>query len=181
MRVDARVLQVITFLAGYALALDGTRARAQDPGLGAMLGGYGAMAGAAGSSMGGGYLVVAPAGSGGNVIVPYAGKLGASLAAGTGGGTGISFTSRSSSPMSSARPSFVLDSMSGMSPTAGGMGGRRPFALRPSALTGGMGPGGEMRRMPATGGMGVMPPRIGSPFRQPPSLLTSPAVGGMSM
>jgi hypothetical protein len=45
-----------------------------------------------------------------------------------------------------------------------------------------MGLGGGMRRMPATTGMGVMPPSIGYPFRQPPSLLTPSATGtGMSM
>jgi hypothetical protein len=42
-------------------------------------------------------------------------------------------------------------------------------------------PGG-MRRMPGAGGMGVMPPSIGYPFRQPPSLVGPPAPGmGMSM
>jgi hypothetical protein len=51
-----------------------------------------------------------------------------------------------------------------------------------SPLGGGMGSGVGMRPS-APGGMGVMPPRIAYPFRQPPGLL-GPASGsgsGMSM
>jgi hypothetical protein len=41
---------------------------------------------------------------------------------------------------------------------------------------------GGMQRVPGAGGMGVMPPSIGYPFRQPPSLVGPPALGtGMSM
>jgi hypothetical protein len=48
-------------------------------------------------------------------------------------------------------------------------------------LGGGTGLGG-MQRMPSTGGTGVMPPSIGYPFRQPPSLVSpSSPVMGMSM
>jgi hypothetical protein len=83
--------------------------------------------------------------------------------------------------MYNARPSFVLDSMSGTNRMAGGMGGRGSFALQGGNLTGRTGIGG-MRRMPAVGRMGVMPPSIGYPFRQPPSLVTPSAPGaGMSM
>jgi hypothetical protein len=83
--------------------------------------------------------------------------------------------------MDSARPSFVLDSMGGgMTRMAGGMGGRRPLALPSGPLSGGMGLGGGMRQMPTTS-MGVMPPSIGYPFRQPPSLLGPASGSGMSM
>jgi hypothetical protein len=48
-------------------------------------------------------------------------------------------------------------------------------------LRGGTGLGG-MRRMPSTGGSSVMPPSIGYPFRQPPSLVAPSTSGnGMSM
>jgi hypothetical protein len=132
--------------------------------------------------MGGGFNIVDPSGMGGNVIVPAAGGGSrAAMSPGTRGG-GLSFRSRPAAAMGSARPSFIPDSMAGMNRMAGSMAGRRPFTLQPGTLTGGMGLGGEMRRMPAAGGMGVMPPRIGYPFRQPPSLLTPSAAGaGMSM
>jgi hypothetical protein len=49
----------------------------------------------------------------------------------------------------------------------------------------GMGNGsrlGEIRRMPRGDEIGVMPPRIGYPFRQPPSLVAPSSPGiGMSM
>jgi hypothetical protein len=180
MRIVSRYIRVITSLTGCVLAFGGIRASAQDLGLGEVLGGYGAMAGASGSSMGGGSNIVEASGKGGNVIVPAAGGLGASMSPGMRGG-GLFFQSRPSTAIYSARLSFGLDSMSGMTRMAGGMGGR-PFTLQPSTVSGGMGLGGGMRRMPAVGGMGVMPPSIGYPFRQPPSLVSPTTSGaGMSM
>lgn len=182
MRATSRKVSVIAIVVGVSVVLSSTSARAQDPGLGGILGGYGAMSGASGSSMGGGYNVVDPSGMGGNVIVPAGGGSVAAMSPSMRGG-GLSFRPRSATTMYSARPTLVLDSMGGgMTRMGGGMGGRRPFALQPSSLTGGMGLGGGMRRMPAAGGMGVMPPSIGYPFRQPPSLLTPSTAGaGMSM
>jgi hypothetical protein len=46
-------------------------------------------------------------------------------------------------------------------------------------LGGGTGFGG-VKRMPVAGGTSVMPPLIGYPFRQPPSVV-SPAVMGSGM
>jgi hypothetical protein len=41
---------------------------------------------------------------------------------------------------------------------------------------------GGMLRMPSPGGSSVMPPSIGYPFRQPPSLVSPSTTGtGMSM
>jgi hypothetical protein len=41
---------------------------------------------------------------------------------------------------------------------------------------------GGMRRMPSSRGASVMPPSIGYPFRQPPSLVSPSTTGtGMSM
>ena len=182
MQTVSRALLASTIMIGGVMAVSSAPARAQDPGLGGILGGYGAMTGASGASMGGGFNIVDPSGMGGNVIVPAAGGGGAAMSPSMRGG-GLSFQPRSATTMYSARPSFVLDSMGGgMTRMGGGMGGRRPFALQPSSLTGGMGLGGGMRRMPAAGGMGVMPPSIGYPFRQPPSLLIPSAAGaGMSM
>ena len=181
MRASYRAALAGAVLIGVGLASGATMAVAQEPGLGGILGGYGAMAGASGSPMGGGFNIVDP-GMGGNLIVPAAGGLTSPMAMPSMSGGGLSFRSRSSVAMYSARQSFTLDSMGGMPRMAGGMGGRRPFTLSTGTLSGGMGLGGGMRRMPAAGGMGVMPPSIGYPFRQPPSLLAPSSTGaGMSM
>jgi hypothetical protein len=183
MKIVSESVRASTILTGCILAFGITRAQAQDPGLGGILGGYGAMAGASGSSMGGGFNIVDPSGMGGNAIVPAAGGLGVSMSPGMRGGGGLFFRSRPSTAFYSARPFFSLDSMGGgMTRMAGAMGMRRPFTLQPSTLTGGTGLGGIIRRMPAAGGMGVMPPSIGYPFRQPPSLVSPSTSGaGMSM
>jgi hypothetical protein len=182
MRIVSRGVLPRIVLTGCVLAFGCTRARAQDPGLGAILGGYGAMAGSSGSSMGGGFNVVEVSGVGGNVIVPAAGGMGAPMAPAMRGG-GLFFQSRPSTEFYSARRSYSLDSMGGgVARMAGGIGGRRPFALEPSILTGGIGLDGGIRGLPATESMGVMPPSIGYPFRQPPSLVSpSTSNAGMSM
>jgi hypothetical protein len=182
MRAAWRAFLAGVITIGASLALGSTSARAQEPGKGGILGGYGAMAGASGSSMGGGFNIVQASGVGGNVMVPAAGGLGASMSPGM-RGSGLFFRPRSSTAIDSARISFSLDSMGGgMARMAGGMGGRRPFTLPAGSLSGGMGLGGGMRRLPAATGMGVMPPSIGYPFRQPPSLVSPSTPGaGMSM
>jgi hypothetical protein len=162
--VMPRRMLASAFLTVLVLAFGSVGACGQDPGLGVVLGGFGAMAGGSGSSLD----------MGSSVVVPAAGGSGASVSPSMTGG-GLSFRPRPAAAMETVRRPFVLDSTSGMS----WIGGRRPFAMEPGTLTGGMGLGG-MPRMPAAGGMGVMPPRIGYPFRQPPSLLTQ-AGGGMSM
>ncbi len=182
MRASSRAVLAIALALGGGVALGGTSASAQEPGLGGILGGYGAMAGASGSSMGGGFNVVDPSGMGGNVVVPAAGGSVPAMTTPSMRGGGLAFRPRSATAMYPARPSFTLDAMGRMPRMGGGMGGRRPFTLEPGTLSGGMGLGGGMRRMPAASGMGVMPPSLGYPFRQPPSLLTPSATGaGMSM
>ena len=177
MRTRRRVTLMAMFLIGLALALAGSSAKAQDPGLGGILGGYGAMSG---SSMGGGLSVVDPSAMGGNIVVPAAGGSASAMTTPSMRGGELSFRPRSAASSSSTRPSLRLDSMSGMTGKGAGMGRRRPFALEPGNLSGGMGLGGT-RRMPASG-MGVMPPSLGYPFRQPPGLLAPSASGaGMSM
>ncbi len=181
MRVSWRTVLVIAILVGGSMAFGPIAARAQEPGLGVILGGYGAMAGGPGSSMGGGFNIVDSSGMGGSVIVPAAGGLGAAMSPSMKAG-GLSFRSRPAATMETARPSFGLGgAMGAMNKTAGGMGGRRPFTLQQGSLMGGTGLGG-MRKMSGAGRMGVMPPSIGYPFRQPPSLLTpSSSATGMSM
>src|SRR4051794_15347597 len=105
MRVVSRGVLASTILTGSVLAFGGTRARAQDLGLGGVLGGYGAMAGGSGSSMGGGFNIVDSSGKGGSIMVPAAGGLGAAMSPGMRGG-GLVFQSRPSAAISSARPSF---------------------------------------------------------------------------
>lgn len=181
MRASSRTILVIAVIVGGDMALSRNMARAQEPGLGVILGGYGAMAGGPGSSMGGGFNIVDSSGMGGSVIVPAGGGLGAAMSPSMKAG-GLSFRSRPAATMGTARPSFELGgAMGAMNRTAGGMGGRRPFTLQPGNLMGGTGLGG-MRRMSGAGRMGVMPPSIGYPFRQPPSLLSPSSAGaGMSM
>jgi hypothetical protein len=182
MRAALRGLLAGVVAIGGILAFGCSSATAQDPGLGGILGGYGAMTGASGASMGGGFNVVDASGMGGNVVVPAAGGSVPAMSPSM-SGSALSFQPRSSTSLYSARPSSTLDSMgAGMTRMPRGMSGRRPFVLPTGTLSGGMGLGGGMRQTPAATRMGVMPPRIGYPFRQPPSLLTPSASGaGMSM
>lgn len=156
---------------GVALAFCTSSASAQGVGGSATLGGYGASMRFGVGSMGG-------------PIVPYAGKFGGFMPSRMGGGGGdLSFQRRPPSTMSPIRPSFSLSTMSeGMTATSGGMG-RGPGSSGMSAtpgLGGGMRlGGGTSPAMP--GGMGVMPPRIGYPFRQPPSLVGPASGSGMPM
>lgn len=73
-----------------------------------------------------------------------------------------------------------------MKSMSGGMGlglRARSCALTSFGFQGGMGSGGgTCQAMPDAGGMSVMPPNLGYPFYEPPSLLTpSSSSGGMSM
>ena len=119
---------------------------------GGSLGGYGAS-----SAMGGGGM------GGGPMVIPYGGMT-EGFMPGRGGGS-LAFRPRGDSSMNSSR---ALPSFSTM---GRGMGNRpsmsSPMGSRPSRK--GM-------------GTGVMPPSIGYPFRQPPSLLNpSSGIPGMSM
>jgi hypothetical protein len=70
----------------------------------------------------------------------------------------------------------------GMTATSGGMGralGSSGMSATPRPGAGMRSGGGTSPAMP--GGMGVMPPRIGYPFRQPPSLVGPASGAGMSM
>ena len=169
MRSMTRAILASILVIGASLTSGVRSARAQGPGLG----GYGAMSG--GLGMGGS----GSSGMGGSTMEPFAGRFGASMPASMGMGGGVSFRSRPSEVMSGGRTSFTVG------PMGGGMGlgaGRRPFVLQDVGGPAGMGAGGGMRRMPMTGGTGVMPPNFGSPFRQPPSLVPASASGpGMSM
>jgi len=124
----------------------------------------------------------------GGPIIPYAGSFGGlmpdRLDLGSGG---LSFSSRNTSVMGSARTSFSLSPMTGgMTSISGGMGpglGARSRILPFFGSQGGMGLGGGMGQpIPGTGSMSVMPPSFRYPFYQPPSLLVpSSASAGMSM
>lgn len=145
-----------------AVAIGVPSARAQGPR--GSLGGYGQGMGVSGPGMGGG------------PVVPYAGRFGGFMPSRMGGGAGdLSFQSRASSSMTAVRPSFRLPSMStGMASSPLGMG----RSASPSSLLGGSGMGPSM---PGGVGASVMPPRIGYPFRQPPSLLSTSSGMGSSM
>jgi hypothetical protein len=170
------------FLMGANLTLGVAASNAQDPGLGGILGGYGAMPGSSGMAMGGGLNAVDPSGMGGNIIVPAAGGAMPAMTTPSMRGGGPSFRPGTSAAMYAARRRFTLGSMGSMGRMAGGVGGRRSFTLPAGVLSEGMDLGRGMRRMRSAGGMGVMPPSLGYPFRQPPSLLTpSSTATGMSM
>jgi hypothetical protein len=167
------VMGVLVIGAGQALAAGSARAQGSAPG--GSLGGYGGGMGGSGGGMGMG-----------GPIIPYAGRFGGFMPSRMGGGGGeLAFQRRSSSLMSPVRPSFSLSSMSdGMSSMSGGLGRGAVPRAGMSGSTGlgtGMGSGGGMGPSMSGGGMGVMPSRIGYPFRQPPSLLGPASGSGMSM
>jgi hypothetical protein len=130
------------------------------------LGGYGAASTYANPSMGGG----------GPMVIPYGGMFEGFMPSRMGGGSALAFRSRPTAAMGSARTSFSL------APMSGGMGAGAGVRTRPMSGFGvGAGSGG-MTRMRGPGGTSVMPPSFGYPFRQPPSLLSTPSPGaGMSM
>ena len=132
----------------------------------ASLGGYGAASRDAMAGMG----------SAGPMIIPYGGTFDGFMPGRMGGGVELSFRSRPAA--GPTRRSFTL------TPPAGGMS---PMSARTGASRSAMGRSrgtdlGGMSRMPRGREAGVMPPRIGYPFRQPPSLVPSSATAmGMSM
>lgn len=178
MRCSTQAILVTTLAFGANFVSGISSARAQGGGLG----GYGAMSGGFGPAISGGGG--AGTGMGAGTVAPFGGRFGAAMPSGMGGGGGLSFRQRPSATMSSTRTAFTIGPMGGG--MSGGMGlgsGRRPFLLQDLGTSGASGFGGGMRRqMPTSGGMGVMPPSFGYPFRQPPSLVapTSPGAG-MSM
>jgi hypothetical protein len=179
MRATSRAILMVAVIAGWCLVFSTPSASAQRYGAGS-LGGYGAAPSFANPSMSGSSPM----------IIPYGGMFEGFMPGRTGGGSALSFRSRPSAAMGSARTSFSLAPMSGgMTSMSGGMGrgpGARNRAMSPlggggMGLGGGTGLGG-MSRMQGPGGTSVMPPSIGYPFRQPPSLLTpSGPAAGMSM
>jgi hypothetical protein len=142
-------------------------ADAQFVGGGGSLGGYGASSGFSGAGMGGG----------GAMVIPYGGMTEGFMPGRLGGGSSLSFRPRPSAGMNASRSSSRL------STTTGGM---TSTTVGSRAMSGGMGrgigPGSFLSKPMGSGGAGpgVMPPSIGYPFRQPPSLL-SPASGGAGM
>jgi hypothetical protein len=172
------ILPVVIALVGY-LSAGRSSTMAQSAGSGGSLGGYGAVSGPAMSSMGG-------------ALIPYAGSYGGFMPYRMGGGSALSFGARSPASMGSPRTSFSLTPLSrGMSSMADrprrgfGAGGGfvAPLGSRAgTGLTGGeMGLGGMRASSPGSGGMGILPPRIGYPFQQPPSLVSAPSATSMSM
>ena len=151
-------------------AVAGATAKAQSPGSSGSLGGYGAAPVYSNPGMGGG--------GGGPMVIPYGGMFEGFMPSRMGGGSSLAFRSPPSAAMGSGRTSFSL------SPPSGGMGQGRGARMAPAfGATGGMRLGGGMGQRPSgLGGMGVMPPSFGYPFRQPPSLVPSATPGsGMSM
>jgi len=148
----------------------GGAAKAQGPGKSSSLGGYGAAPVYSNPELGGG--------GSGPMIIPYGGMFEGFMPSRMGGGNPLAYRSRPSAAMGSARTSFSL------SPLSGTMGQNRGARMAPAfGGAGGLRAGGGMgQRSPGPGGMGVMPPSLGYPFRQPPSLVPASTAGaGMSM
>ena len=118
------------------------------------------------------------------MIIPYGGAFAGFMPGRMGGGSALSFRTRPGATMDTGRRTFSLSPLSGgMSGMSGGDGDDRLMAPIGSGGTTGLGGGtglGGMRRMSGGAGSSVMPPSIGYPFRQPPSLV-SPSSGGMGM
>jgi hypothetical protein len=150
MRRPFRTNLPLALLIGGCLFISRSPARAQGPGSGPSLGGYGAMSGEA-----------MRAGGGSPIPIPYAGGFAGFMPYRMAGSGAPAVRARPTSAMGPLRTSFSRSSVSsGMSSMSGRIrlgGGMRPSTSRP-------------------GGMGVMPPSFGYPFRQPPSLL-SPSAG----
>ena len=170
MRVMRRALLAGTLLTGLGMAIGAPSARAQGSRTPRSLGGYGASSGRSMASMGSG-----------GPIIPYAGNFGGFMPyrMSSGGGSGLSFSTRSSSVMDGSRTSFSLAPMStgmgtGFAPRTSSFGSFSPQGQR------GFEGGGLMGQpMGGAGNPSVMPPNFGYPFYQPPSLVL-PA-SGMSM
>lgn len=139
------------------------------------LGGYGASSGFAGNSMGGS----------GSMVIPYGGMFEGFAPNSLPGGSSLSFRPRGSGmSMGSARTPFMLPPLSG-GMSGGGMGTRpRTRGMSPFRSTRSMelGVGRPLRSMQGMPGSSIMPPSLGYPFRQPPSLIApSTTASGMSM
>jgi hypothetical protein len=168
MWLQSRTNFLLVITIGGCLFTGPPRARAQGDLTGRSLGGYGAT------------LAETMSRSGGSSLIPYAGGFGGFMPYRMAGGGALAFRPRPNSTMDPVRSSFSLSSMSG------GMGsGSRSFLTSRArggmgSLTGGMGLSLGMRpQATRPGGMSVMPPSFGYPFRQPPSLGSSS--GGMSI
>jgi hypothetical protein len=174
MRTVSRCFAVI-LVVGAFVGLKTSSATAQFVGGGTPLGGYGATTGVADSGIGGGPMVI-----------PYGGMTEGFMPGRMGGGSSLSFRARPASTMSVSRASSIFSSFpGGMSSVASGMGrgtGSRS-SMSNSWNSRGIGLGGTPFRVRSGGGgMGVMPPSFGNPFRQPPSLPSRPSgASGMSM
>jgi hypothetical protein len=160
-------------LTGLACATGTPGAHGQIVSTSRSLGGYGAASTSAMASMGSS-----------SPMIPYAGSFGGFMPyrMSSGGGSGLSFSTRSSSVMDSSRTSFSLAPMS--NGTGTGLAPRtmspRPFSSQGQR---GFGGGGLMGQpMGGAGNSSVMPPNFGYPFYQPPSLvLPASSASGMSM
>lgn len=119
-------------------------------------------------------------------IIPFAGGFGGFMPYRMGGGSSLSFQPRAGSPAGERRSSFTLTPMSrGMSPmpgtvVTGSLGIPRLGTSDPMGKAGGSPMGNGLPSLSGSRGMGVMPPSLGYPFRQPPSLI-SPASTGPAM
>jgi hypothetical protein len=169
MRTASRSFFTVALVVGAGMANGASWARAQGFG---SLGGYGAASTYANPAM---------AGSG-PVIIPYGGMFEGFMPSRMGGGSALSFRPRANASMTSVRSSFSLAPMSGGMGRGDGGNSRMMPSLEGAGMgLGGVGLGGMPRR-PVPGGTSVMPPSIGYPFRQPPSLLSPGSSGaGMSM
>ena len=176
MRINRAATWILALVIGVGFCAGSPSARGQVAGGAGSLGGFG-----------GSDRAMSGPGAGGPMVIPYGGTFEGFMPSRMGGGAPLSFRSRQVAPMARGRSPFTLSPMSGgMSGMIGNAVGKR--AMAPIGSGGTMGSGGStgllggMRRMQGGGGRSVMPPSIGYPFRQPPSLVSPSSAGiGMSM
>ena len=158
MRLPSLTSHSLSLVVGACLIAGAGPARAQEDRDGRSLGGYGAIS------------VESMSRTGNSPLIPYAGGFAGFMPYRMGGGGALVYQTRRTSAMAPVRSSFSLSSASQRMGSNGGsvlMSGPRSgmgLLARPRRSSVGMQPPTSQ-----SASMGVMPPRIGYPFRQPPT------------
>ncbi len=168
MRLPSLTGLSLGLVVGACLIASAGPASAQEDRDGRSLGGYGAISGEAMSR------------TGDSPLIPYAGGFAGFMPYRMGGGGELVFQRRQTSAMAPVRSSFSLSSSAGVMRA----GSRSSLSSGPRPGMGSLSTGraSSLGMRPATTravNVGVMPPRIGYPFRQPPRPGLS--AGGMLM
>ena len=153
-------------LLGVVLGMAPAAVNAQAMGGGSSLGGYGAAPGTS---------VALPTAGGGGSVAPFGGRFGSVVVGDPMGLDRLNDGPQTFAPLSRGRAPFTIGP-TGIRASQGL--GRRSFVLPDrKPLVPGRQPG-TSQPIWRSGGPNVMPPRLGSPFRDPPRLLAPEGSGG---